>query len=65
MFIIEASEVFLDRPECEAQPLLLDPGRKWFNGFFSIGSTKKPLERPYVVSTTSRPSQARTKHGPR
>jgi hypothetical protein len=22
------------------------PGRKWFSGFFSIGSTQKPLERP-------------------
>src|SRR6476659_6349691 len=25
-----------------------DPGRKWFSGFFSIGSTQKPDERPYV-----------------
>ena len=23
-----------------------EPGRKWFSGFFSIGSTQKPLERP-------------------
>jgi hypothetical protein len=22
------------------------PGRKWFSGFFSIGSTQNPLERP-------------------
>jgi hypothetical protein len=22
------------------------PGRKWSSGFFSIGSTQKPLERP-------------------
>jgi hypothetical protein len=22
------------------------PGRKWLSGFFSIGSTQKPLERP-------------------
>ena len=22
------------------------PGRKWFSGFFSTGSTQKPLERP-------------------
>ena len=22
------------------------PGRKWFNGFFSIGSTQNPEERP-------------------
>ncbi len=22
------------------------PGRKWFSGFFSIGSTQYPLERP-------------------
>ena len=27
------------------------PGRKWFSGFFSTGSTQKPLERPYDVST--------------
>src|SRR5919204_4511039 len=42
-----------------------DPGRKWLSGFFSIGSTQKPLERPYVVSTTSPSSQARTKQSPR
>jgi hypothetical protein len=41
------------------------PGRKWLSGFFSIGSTQKPLERPYVVSTISPRSQARTKHRPR
>src|SRR3954469_11562062 len=41
------------------------PGRKWFNGFFSIGSTQNPLERPYVVSTTWSFSRARTKHTPR
>ena len=23
-----------------------DPGRKWLSGFFSMGSTQKPLERP-------------------
>ena len=23
-----------------------EPGRKWWSGFFSIGSTQKPLERP-------------------
>ncbi len=28
------------------------PGRKWFSGFFSMGSTQNPLERPHVVSTT-------------
>jgi len=22
------------------------PGRKWLRGFFSMGSTQKPLERP-------------------
>ena len=22
------------------------PGRKWWSGFFSIGSTQKPLDRP-------------------
>ena len=41
------------------------PGRKWFSGFFSIGSTQNPDDRPYVVSTTSPPSTARTKHRPR
>src|SRR5438445_8196455 len=29
-----------------------DPGRKWFRGFFSMGSTQNPLDRPYVVRTT-------------
>ncbi len=24
----------------------LEPGRKWWSGFFSIGSTQKPDERP-------------------
>ncbi len=23
-----------------------EPGRKWLSGFFSIGSTQKPLDRP-------------------
>jgi hypothetical protein len=23
-----------------------DPGRKWLSGFFSMGSTQNPLERP-------------------
>src|SRR5262249_22755354 len=41
------------------------PGRKWFSGFFSMGSTQKPLERPYVVSTISSLSRARTKQTPR
>src|SRR5262245_46391740 len=41
------------------------PGRKWLSGFFSIGSTQKPDERPQVASTISPPSQARTKHRPR
>ncbi|MGD8727633.1 MAG: hypothetical protein PVH40_08310 [Gemmatimonadales bacterium] len=27
------------------------PGKKWLSGFFSIGSTQKPLERPYVART--------------
>ena len=40
------------------------PGRKWSRGFFSIGSTQKPLERPKLVSTISPPSQARTKQRP-
>src|SRR5919204_6220789 len=42
-----------------------EPGRKWLSGFFSMGSTQKPLERPYVVRTISSPSRARTKHSPR
>src|SRR5438045_5712769 len=25
---------------------IADPGRKWFSGFFSTGSTQKPLDRP-------------------
>ena len=28
-----------------------EPGRKWLSGFFSIGSTQKPDDRPSVVST--------------
>src|SRR5258707_8992987 len=28
-----------------------EPGRKWFSGFFSTGSTQKPDERPYDAST--------------
>src|SRR4051812_46533494 len=27
------------------------PGRKWLSGFFSMGSTQNPDERPYVVRT--------------
>src|SRR5262252_10931290 len=42
-----------------------DPGRKWLSGFFSIGSTQKPLDRPYVVSTTASPCRIRTKQKPR
>src|SRR4051812_34871068 len=41
------------------------PGRKWSSGFFSIGSTQKPLERPYVVRTTWSSTRPRTKHSPR
>jgi hypothetical protein len=41
------------------------PGRKWLSGFFSIGSTQKPLERPYVKSLTRPSSTPRTKHSPR
>ena len=41
------------------------PGRKWLSGFFSIGSTQKPLERPYVVRTMASSSHARTKQNPR
>src|SRR5687767_7624880 len=29
-----------------------EPGRKWLSGFFSIGSTQKPDERPYDARTT-------------
>ena len=42
-----------------------EPGRKWFRGFFSIGSIQKPLDRPYVVRTISSPVRARTKQKPR
>ena len=28
-----------------------EPGRKWNSGFFSIGSTQKPDDRPSVVRT--------------
>src|SRR5436853_7878876 len=41
------------------------PGRKWLSGFFSIGSTQKPEERPYVVSTIASAERARTKQAPR
>src|SRR3712207_1270215 len=41
------------------------PGRKWFRGFFSTGSTQKPLERPYDVSTIWSSTRARTKQSPR
>src|SRR5712691_3049774 len=41
------------------------PGGKWLSGFFSIGSTQKPLDRPYAVRTMSSPSRARTKQSPR
>src|SRR3982751_5276094 len=35
------------------------PGRKWLSGFFSMGSTQNPEERPYVVSTIASPTRAR------
>ena len=42
------------------------PGRKWLSGFFSIGSTQKPEERPQVVRTIAPASSAaRTKQSPR
>src|SRR5512142_46252 len=41
------------------------PGRKWLSGFFSIGSTQKPDERPQVVSTMPLSCRARTKQSPR
>src|SRR5919106_1384272 len=42
-----------------------EPGRKWFRGFFSTGSTQNPLERAYDVSTIWSSTRARTKHSPR
>jgi len=41
------------------------PGRKWLSGFFSMGSTQKPDERPYVVSTIRPSRRTRTKQRPR
>jgi hypothetical protein len=41
------------------------PGRKWLSGFFSMGSTQNPLERPYVVRTTASSCRIRTKQSPR
>ena len=41
------------------------PGRKWLSGFFSIGSTQKPLERPHVYRTIMSSCRPRTKHSPR
>src|SRR4051794_14747678 len=41
------------------------PGRKWFSGFFSTGSTQNPLDRPYEASTTWSSIRPRTKHNPR
>src|SRR5271166_2503880 len=41
------------------------PGKKWLSGFFSIGSTQKPDDLPYVVSTISSPDRALTKQRPR
>ena len=41
------------------------PGRKWFSGFFSIGSMQNPEDRPYVVSTIRLSCRPRTKHRPR
>ena len=41
------------------------PGRKWFSGFFSIGSTQNPDERPYEASTIRSSTRPRTKHSPR
>jgi membrane-associated protein len=42
-----------------------EPGRKWLSGFFSTGSTQKPLDRPYEASTTWSSMRPRTKHRPR
>src|SRR3954471_9323799 len=41
------------------------PGRKWLSGFFSIGSTQNPLDRPHVLRTIWSFSRARTKQSPR
>src|SRR5215210_1840793 len=41
------------------------PGRKWLSGFFSIGSTQNPLDRPHVLRTIWSSSRARTKQSPR
>src|SRR5215510_12192140 len=40
------------------------PGRKWLSGFFSMGSTQNPEERPEVVSTIRSSARMRTKHKP-
>jgi hypothetical protein len=42
---------FWQKPQVRLHPAvpkesIAVPGRKWFNGFFSIGSTQNPLERP-------------------
>jgi hypothetical protein len=49
---------FWQKRQARSQPAVPNestelPGKKWLSGFFSIGSTQKPLERPYVVSTTA------------
>ena len=41
------------------------PGMKWLSGFFSIGSTQKPLDRPYEARTTWSSTRPRTKQSPR
>src|ERR671935_1076868 len=66
---LEMSQFWQNRQE-RLQPAVPNdrtdvPGRKWLSGFFSIGSTQNPLERPYVVSTIWSSARARTKHRPR
>ena len=41
------------------------PGKKWFRGFFSIGSIQKPVLRPYVSSIIFPFSFCHTKQKPR
>jgi hypothetical protein len=48
---LEMSQFWQNRQQPRLHPAVpndstADPGRKWFNGFFSIGSTQKPLKRP-------------------
>ena len=49
-FDLEMSQ-FWQKRQARLQPAVPNestdvPGRKWLSGFFSIGSTQNPLERP-------------------